>query len=183
MEPVKPRQGRARKNYDAVPERPAMRPEMREDDPLLAAERRAQEILGNIGGNMDEGVDEFRAPEPPEGWTYEWKMKTVMGMENQAYQTSLARTGWEPVSSKRHPEMMQIGAEGPIERKGMILMERPKIISDQVRDADYKRARSQIRAKEQQLRDAPNGQFGRDHAQAQPKISKSYEPMPVPKDS
>ena len=78
--------------------------------------------------------------------------------------------------------MMPINAQGAIERKGMVLMERPQIVTDQVRDADYRRARGQIRAKEQQLTQAPQGQFGRDHSQAQPKINKSYEPMPVPKD-
>ena len=181
MENEKPRRGRARKDYDA--ERPALRPEMREDDPRTAAAKRAQEILGNIGGQMDEGVDEFRAPPAPDGWEYEWKRKTVMGQEDHAYMTSMARTGWEAVPTNRHPEMMPIGNQGPIERKGMILMERPKMIGDQVREADYRRARSQIKAKEQQLSQAPQGQFGRDHAQAQPKINKSYEPMPVPKDN
>jgi hypothetical protein len=181
MDGEKPaRPGRARKNYDA--ERPAMRPEMRGDDPRSAAERRAAEILGNLGGNVDEGVDEFRTPKAPDGWTYEWKRKTVMGQEDHAYQTALARTGWEPVVASRHPEMMPINAQGAIERKGMVLMERPQIVTDQVKDADYRRARGQIRAKEQQLTQAPQGQFGREHSQAQPKINKSYEPMPVPKD-
>ena len=175
-----PRRGRARKDYDAI-ERQPMRNDMREEDPRAAAERRAAEILGNIG-TMDQGVDEFIAPKAPDGWTYEWKAKAVMNQEQQAYMTSLARTGWEPVPANRHPEMMPIGAAGAVERKGMILMERPATITDRVQAADKQRARNQIRAKEDQLNQAPQGQFTRDHAQAKPKINKSFEPMPVPKD-
>lgn len=181
MEDAKPvRRGRARKDYDAV-ERPAMRPEMRDEDPRAAAERRAAEILGNIG-DVDQGVDEFLAPKAPDGWVYEWKAHKVLNQENQAYMTALKRTGWEPVPAMRHPEMMPIGAAGSVERKGMILMERPMSINERVQEADKRRARSQIRHKEEQLGQAPQGQFGRDHSQAKPKINKSYEPMPVPKD-
>ena len=71
---------------------------------------------------------------------------------------------------------------GAVERKGMILMLRPKQITDMVRQADARRARDQIRAKEAQLSSAPDGQFTRDHAQIKPKINKGYEPMPIPQD-
>ena len=61
-------------------------------------------------------------------------------------------------------------------------MERPQSITLRVELADKDRAREQIRFKEQQLTHAPGGQFTRDHAQAQPKIKKSYEAMPIPKE-
>ena len=187
MEPVAKRRGRPRK-VDVSPKEDApvstrhpMRAEMRDSDPRASAAKRAQEILGNIGG-ADEGQDSFRTPPAPDGWTYEWKRNTLFNQEDPAYMTSLIRTGWEPVPAKRHPEMMPIGATKSIERKGMILMERPAEVTRQFEEADKRRARLQMRAKEEQLGSAPQGQFGRDHAQAAPKINKSYEPLPVPKD-
>jgi hypothetical protein len=185
MEPVAKRRGRPRKvipeTVETVSIRQPMRAEMREPDPRSAAAKRAQEILENIG-QADEGQDDFRTPKAPDGWTYEWKRNTLFNQEDPAYMTSLLRTGWEPVPAKRHPEMMPIGAMKSIERKGMILMERPAEVTRKFEEADKRRARLQMRAKEEQLGSAPQGQFGRDHAQAAPKINKSYEPLPVPKD-
>lgn len=185
MEPVAKRRGRPRKvdpeTVETVSIRQPMRAEMREPDPRSAAAKRAQEILENIG-QADEGQDDFRTPKAPDGWTYEWKRNTLFNQEDPAYMTSLLRTGWEAVPAKRHPEMMPIGAMKSIERKGMILMERPAEVTRKFEEADRRRARLQMRAKEEQLGSAPQGQFGRDHAQAAPKINKSYEPLPVPKD-
>jgi len=163
-------------------ERPAMRPSLREDDPRAAAARRAAEIRGHIG-NMDEGTDEFRTPDAPPGWEYEWKRRTLLGQEDPAYQVQLARMGWDPVPTNRHPEMMPShGAHPTIERKGMVLMQRPAVISDEARAAELRRARNQVRVKEQQLNAAPDGTLTRDHASVRPQISKGYEPIPVPKD-
>lgn len=166
-------------------ERPPMRPSMREEDPRAAAARRAAEIRGHLG-SMDEGTDEFYIDpsQIPDGWAYEWKRKTVLGQEDPAYQVHLARTGWEPVPTNRHPEMMPGQGNHPmIERKGMMLMMRPKVISEEARDIELRRARGQVKAKEEQLAGAPEGGLGhRDHAQVKPKIGKSYEAMPVPKD-
>ena len=185
MEPVAKRRGRPRKvdpeTVETVSIRQPMRAEMREPDPRSAAAKRAQEILENIG-QADEGQDDFRTPKAPDGWTYEWRRNTLFNQEDPAYMTSLLRTGWEAVPAKRHPEMMPIGAMKSIERKGMILMERPAEVTRKFEEADRRRARLQMRAKEEQLGSAPQGQFGRDHAQAAPKINKSYEPLPVPKD-
>ena len=166
-------------------ERPSMRPPMREEDPRAAAARRAAEIRGHLG-SMDEGTDEFYIDpsQIPDGWTYEWKRKTVLGQEDPAYQVHLARTGWEPVPTTKHPEMMPGQGNHPnIERKGMMLMMRPAVISEEARDIELRRAKGQVKAKEEQLAGAPEGGLGhREHAQVKPKIGKSYEAMPIPKD-
>ena len=162
--------------------RPAMRPAMREEDPRAAAARRAAEIRGHIG-NMDEGPDEFRTPEAPPGWEYEWKRRTLLGQEDPAYQVQLARTGWDAVPTSRHPEMMPSqGSHPTIERKGMILMQRPAVISDEARAVEARKARNQVRVKEQQLNAAPDGTMTRDHASVRPQISKGYSPIAVPGD-
>jgi hypothetical protein len=170
---------------EVVSDRPAMRPVMRDESPRAAAARRAAEIMGNLG-TLDNGTDEFYIDPGaiPEGWTYEWKRKTVMGQEDPAYQVALARTGWEPVPTKAHPEMMPgNGNHAIIERKGQILMMRPQEITDQVRRIDSDRAKGQVQVKVEQLSGTPEGGLGhRNHPQAKPKITKSYEPIPVPKD-
>jgi hypothetical protein len=74
------------------------------------------------------------------------------------------------------------GAHPTIERKGMVLMQRPAVISDEARLADKRRAQNQVRVKEQQLNAAPDGTLTRDHASVRAQINKGYSPIPVPKD-
>lgn len=165
---------------DAPIQRAPLRQPMREEDPRSRAERRAAEIMGNIG-TLDQGSDNFATPTPPEGWSYEWKMKSVLGQEDPTYQTQLARTGWEAVPTNRHPDMMPIGEKyAIIERKGMVLMERPLAITEEVKRLDMRNARDQVRQKEAQLNQAPDGTMTRDHQQVRPKIKKGFEPMPIP---
>jgi hypothetical protein len=167
-------------NSVSIP-RPDLRPEKRAEDPRARAAKRAAEIRGHLG-DMDEGVDDFRAPDAPPGWNYEWKRKTLLGAEDPAYAVSLARTGWEPVPAERHPSYMPTGNKhATIERKGMILMERPQELTDEAREIERRKARNQVRQKEAQLNAAPDGQFTRDHDQVKAKINKTYEAMPVPK--
>lgn len=167
-------------------ERRPMRPSMREDNPRDAAAKRAAEIRGHLPG-VEENTDEFFIPAGmiPDGWTYEWKRHTVYGAEDPAYQVALARTGWEPVPLRRHPKMMPVNWKGEtIERKGVILMQRPKEITDTVEETNRRRARNQVRAKEQQLAAAPPGTMEREFSdpRTKPQIRKSFEAMPVPAD-
>jgi len=168
-----------------VETRKEMRPPMREEDPRVRAARRAAEIRNHVG-TLDEGTDEFYVPpeEIPDGWTYEWKRKSVFGKEVPAHQVALARVGWEPVPASRHPSMMpDSGGYNTIERKGMILMERPAETTEEARKAEMRRARMQVRQKEEQLNSAPSGQFERNNKEnSLVKVKKSYEAVPIPKD-
>lgn len=163
--------------------RKEMRPPMREEDPRTRAARRAAEIRNHVG-SMDEGTDEFYVPPEliPEGWTYEWKRKTVLGQEDPAHQVALARKGWDPVPASRHPSFMpDSGAYNTIERKGMVLMERPIEITQEARQAEMRRARLQVRQKEEQLNNSPQGQFERNNKDnSLVKVKKSYEAVPIP---
>lgn len=164
--------------------RATMRAEMREESSMERAKRRAAEIMGHIG-DMDEGTDDFYIDRAdiPEGWTYEWKRLTLLGAEDPTYTVQLLRMGWEPVPASRHPHMMPPGwSKGTIERKGLILMERPAEVVDQARRLRDKAARDQVRAKEAQLSGTPEGTMTRDHASVRPKINKGWEALPVPEE-
>lgn len=172
---------------DPVQERPEMRaemrPAMRDEDPRDSAARRAAELRGHLG-DLDEGVDEFAAPPAPPGWEYQWKRITVMNQEDPAYAVHIARKGWEPVPSSRHPSYMPMDSKGnTIDRKGQRLMQIPKEIADEFRKIERKKAADQVRQKEAQLNSAPDGQFERGtDPRVRAKISKSYEPIVIPSD-
>lgn len=164
-----------------------MRAPVRGESSSERAKRRAAEIRGHLGG-IEEGTDEFYIDPHmvPEGWTYEWKRKLLLGAEDPSYTVQLLRMGWEPVPLNRdrdHEAMMPSNwPHNTIERKGMILMERPTEVVEEARRIEKKKARDQVMAKEQQLAGAPDGQFTRDHAQVRPKINKSFEAMPIPEE-
>lgn len=182
--PVKRGPGRPRKNpimqNDTRPElRRDVRPEMRDDDPRARAARRAAEIRGHLGDEV-EGVDDFRAPPAPPGWTYEWKRDTVYNQPDPAYHVSLKLTGWDEVPASRHPEMMPFGSgEGQIKRKGMVLMERPAEITNEFRAREQGVARQQVKIKEQQLSGEAVSPLG---PNVRPDIKKGYEPLRVPEE-
>lgn len=166
--------------------RPNMRPngEAAELSPRERAEARVAQLRGHDRDIADDGQDEFFI-EPgiiPDGWSYEWKTRTILGAEDPAHQVSLARRGWESVPASRHPELMPVGYKGgEITRKGMVLMERPLEITNEVRVAELRRARLQMRNKEEQLTQAKGGQFERANKGDQlVKIKKGYEAMPIP---
>lgn len=172
---------------EAAPERPPLRANPKAEDPRERARRRAEEIKQHLG-ELDEGTDDFYIPPSmiPDGWTYEWKRHTIFNQEDPAYTVQLAREGWEHVPVDRcpmHQSMMPANwAKKTIERKGMVLMERPLEITAEVRKIELQRARQQVRVKEQQLAATPDGTMTRDDPRVAPKIKKSYEAMPIPED-
>lgn len=167
----------------AAPARAPMRPAMREEDPRARAARRAAELRDHLGEEPD-GVDEFFIDpnDIPDGWDYEWKAKFVLGQEQATHILALRRSGWEEVPTSRHPSYMPMGSDLPyIERKGMVLMERPKEITDEARARELRKARLQVRHKEEQLNAATGGQFERTNKdQSLVKVKKSYESIPIP---
>lgn len=163
-----------------------MRTDMREDDPRARAERRAAELLGHNPdiGELEEG-DKFNIDRDiiPDGWDYEWKTQTVLGAEDPAAQVQTANAGWEPVPASRHPEFMpETYAGRTIDRMGMRLMERPESITAKARAYELRKARAQVRAKEEQLSSPPTGQFERANKdQILVRVKKTFEaPMAIP---
>lgn len=165
-----------------VVDRPSMRPPLREDSRSSAA-RRTEEILNRMGGQFERTQDEFAVPPAPDGWVYNWKQKSVLGLEDPGRYASYLETGWEHVPTHDHPELMPNQHDkAVIERKGMYLMQRPKTIDDMAKDLDRKNARDQVRDKNQQLAEAPVGTFERDHPAVRPRVNASFGPISVPGD-
>lgn len=199
MDAIKPgRRGRPRKVIEGMnPEaetadlaevreaiRPSLRAEMRDEDPRVAALRRAAEIEQQIQGNFEQAQDDFYINPTmiPPGWAYEWKRFSVYGKEETEYQVQLAQTGWTAVPASRHPALMPAGWKGQtIDRKGQRLMERPQIITDRMREADLMRARAQVRGQSAQLGQTPANTLSRDaDPRVAPMIKKSYEASVIP---
>lgn len=155
------------------------------EDSRTRAARRAAELREHLG-DMDDGEDEFYIDLKciPDGWSYEWKREEVLGQKNSAYDVSLRRKGWEEVPASRHPDMMPNDyVDGPIRRKGMILMERPLEITTEAREIEARKARAQVRQKEVQLNGSPAGQNSpfdnTNKGSPLVNIRKSYEPLVV----
>jgi len=153
----------------------------REEDPRTRAARRAAELREH-GSLNDDGVDEFYIDPRiiPDGWSYEYKRYTVLGAQDPSYQVSLALKGWEAVPARRHPELMPDNYTGnTIERKGMILMERPAEITNESKARELRKAREQVGSKEAQLKGMPAGPNS--PFEPNSKIARSYETIAVPK--
>ena len=170
----------------AAAARPAQRPTQRPNTTRAAAEQRAAEILGGLD-EVEDGTDKYYIPPgaEPDGWSYEWKRRTIYNQEDPAYAVNLARTGWTVVPASRHPTMMPVGWKGDtIERDGMVLMERPAIVTDRFKEGDRRRAQLQVRHKEEQLGATPAGTLPRDaDPRVKPRIGKTYESIPIPANS
>ena len=147
------------------------------------ARRRSADVRENIG-DLDQGLDEFYIDPRiiPEGWSYEWKMNTVLGQPNPAYQVQLQRMGWDCVPAERHPEMMPAGDKHSIiERKGMVLMERPADLTEEAKNIETRKARRQMQSKQEQLGQTKPGEFERNNKDtALVKIKTRYEPVQIP---
>lgn len=182
METENPKRTKRSEMRDEDDGRPALRTSQREDDPRARAEKRAEEIRKHNEGLSFNEEDRFfvHPASIPEGWAYEWKRKTLWGKEDPAHEVELARLGWEAVPASRHPELMPKGDHATIERDGLILMERPKVLNDEAHASSLRKARAQVRAKEAQLSQTPDGTLPRDEdARTKPVIKKSYEAMPI----
>lgn len=90
----------------------------------------------------------------PSGMTYEWKRKSVLGQEDVESQINYEFNGWTAVPPERHPELMgsRATAAQEIVRGGLVLMERPREVTDEARDLDEFAARNQVAAQMQRLK-------------------------------
>lgn len=92
--------------------------------------------------------DEFVSATNAEGFDLEWKTEMVHGQDRVTYQAKLAANGWRPVSNSRLPGRYAPEDDaGAIRFDGMILMERPMILTVEARHDEDRRAREQLQMK------------------------------------
>jgi hypothetical protein len=153
------------------------------EDPRERAARRLAQLQGNWGTDMPPDTDStdrfyFDPLIIPDGWSYEWKTFEVLGKQDPHYQVELSITGWEAVPAKRHPELMpEDWAGATIDRQGMRLMERPKVITENAQERERRKARLQVSNKEASLAGETAGAFD----ERKPVIKRSTESIAIPK--
>jgi len=114
----------------------------------------------------------------PNGMTYEWKRESVYGEPDPDNMLDAQENHWKPVDGARHPNLAG-GKKGPIKKKGLILCERPKYLTDEAKQEQYDEARAQLMGTRQLINSTPANTFTRNHqsAQAVSKINTSYSPV------
>jgi hypothetical protein len=83
----------------------------------------------------------------PKGWKYQWCAVSVTGNTEILMDQNLmfAENGWRPVPASRYPgRYMPAGHTGAIVRGSQMLMERPKILSDEAEAEDVRLAKQLI---------------------------------------
>jgi hypothetical protein len=139
-----------------------VRPDIRSES-VREAEEYARALIETRGDSTYD-VDEFYIDPSivPDGWGYEWKASHIAGKENGYHILTLRRAGWRHVPASRHPEMMPDGWEGSVEKKGLFLMELPKILIDRTQKQQMREAREVLRNSEAQLYETPRNTATRD---------------------
>lgn len=152
-------------------------PRIREETRTPIRERKRK------GGSM---ADDFAIDKSliPDGMSWEWKRHTIHGQEDFGYQVGLREQGWEPVDSGRLSQFMPPGHKGGIIRKGMMLMERPKELTDEARREDLYNARAQVQVQKQRALETPAGTLPRDEEIVRKaiKMRTNYEPVQISDD-
>ena len=155
-------------------------------DHMERSRRRIAELRAQYG-DLDEDsdgdlyLDRFYAESPP-GWTYEWKTHTVFNKNFPHYTNQLLRAGWSPVPANRHRDLVFPDyADESIIIDGLMLMERPRELTDRRRMRERIKATDQVRNSEAKLSDAPPGTAPRDqHRKTYPRVGAAVGPIGIP---
>lgn len=116
----------------------------------------------------------------PPGVSYELKADNVYGRPLNDHQRELRENHWTPVPASRHPELA-IGGASTIRRgSDMVLMERPKYLTEEARLEEMHIALGAVQGLEEHIYGAPPGTMTRDHPSVRKssKIQRDYAPGP-----
>lgn len=124
--------------------------------PQRTTQRETQRVQWRARRTLDEientGIYYVDPDSIPDGMDYEWKSVTIYGDEQilRDHQIRLARDGaWDPVPAHRHPEMMGkfLDKENPQQAiivGGQMLMERPRIYTQQAQAEELAKAKGAL---------------------------------------
>ena len=153
-EPIKRGPGRPRK---VKPEETQAAPEVKATPKYKMKAKPNWEDLEGIPA--EDSPDRLRIDPSliPEGMSLQWVTHTVFGKEVPQRRATFERKGWTPVHQEDFDGIfdgmfMPKGAPGEIELEGLILMARPKALTEKAKYLDQRAAREQIAIKEQALR-------------------------------
>lgn len=112
----------------------------------------------------------------PEGWVYEWKAESCYGKPTDPMNwENLKENHWTEVPPDRHPGIV-------VRQDGLVLMQRPKYLTDEARQEDFAIAQDQARRAGLKVRETPQGQFTRDHPSAERNtfLNREFGPISIP---
>jgi hypothetical protein len=143
--------------------------------------------------SADDTPDRLRIPSEkiPEGMSLQWVTDTCLGQAMAQHRQLFERMGWTPVHQEDFDGVyngmfMPMNAPGEINVEGLVLMARPKELTDKAKRSDYKKARDQLEIKERALRggDIPGVTLDAKASNALQgnKINRSFERISVPED-
>lgn len=113
----------------------------------------------------------------PDGMSWEWKRKTVFGQEDKIHMVGLRENHWEPVQvTEANRHLVGEGQTGAIERQGMILMQRPKYLTEDAHQEALQASIAQRQGQRQSVAQTPAGSAPRSVAAFQTRS----EPLVVP---
>ena len=143
---------------------------------LRAAQRQPQRDLVLSEEEDSGGPFEIDPAAIPEGMSYEWRRVTYAGKEDVRHQARAHRRHWTPVPKKRHPEIVgreaaEKDAEGAIIVDGLMLMERPSLITKEAANLREERAKERVRNQVKSLKMTPEGQLPRVRVEAKKKYN------------
>lgn len=153
---------------------------------------RAKPNWENIDTDAEDTPDRFRVPAHliPEGMILQWVTDSVFGQPVPQHRAAFEKKGWTPVHQEDFDgafdgRFMPKGRPGEIIQDGMVLMIRPKELSDRADYANRRKALEQVALKEKSLLSGDVGvTLDGTHQSAvnSNRISKSFERIEVPTD-
>lgn len=184
--PVKRGPGRPRKPLEAKPEPVAAAPAPK-------YKMKAKPNWDDLDPTAEETPDRLKIREDlvPEGMSLQWVTDSVLGQNMAQHRALFERTGWTPVHQEDfdgqfNGMFMPKNAPGEINVEGLVLMARPKEITDKAKRAEQRKSREQIEIKERALRggDLPGVTLDSRASNAvnSNRINRSYERISVPED-
>lgn len=99
-----------------------------------------------ISRKGDRGIDKYAVPagEIPANWSYQWIAESVLNEPQAAAMIDFQQKGWTAVPQERHPNI-------PVRQGGLMLVERPKALTDEARHEEIQEAKDQLRTNVEQF--------------------------------
>lgn len=120
--------------------------------------------------------------EIPDGFSVEWKRASIYGKEDNEHLIGLEKDGWEPASPKDFPSRVGKNYKGTsVRHKDLILMIRPKELTQEALYEDRVNATRQVKTKLEEIGLSKPGEMQRVDSAGRPlaKVNISYDKIPV----